>query len=165
MFFLITNITIGKYYPNLFTQLVLGCICYIISFLFLKDFISCETYDKYKYYALCLIIIDSSYLFYKSKTKEKIINNNNRNVPTVKSEPETNTASDKSFDLYSTTSSEVNDFKINHDLSTSSDNLDMFSTSDEKDDKKNKSINVFKEDLVDSASKTSENSATSLDLQ
>ncbi len=72
MFFLITHIFIGKYYPNLVTQFIIGCVCYVVSFLILRDIISVEIYEQYKYYGMALIGIDTAYLVYKGKSCQNI---------------------------------------------------------------------------------------------
>lgn len=67
MFFSIVNLIIDKYYPNLMTQIIIGCICYAFSFFILNEFISEALYDKYQYYIVALFTIDASYLIYKKK--------------------------------------------------------------------------------------------------
>ena len=140
MFFLITNIVIGKYYPNLFTQFVVGFVCYLFAFFILKDFISPDTYQMYKYYILFLIGIDAIFLVYRAKSQ---------NIPTEKIEmDETVESTPNSEDTVTegkslspsslSFSDEINDLKIIHDISTSSDNYSLFSSDVEKtDDKEN----------------------------
>src|SRR5437868_11592610 len=72
MLFLIINSIIGKYYPKFITQFIIGCVSYSLFFLILHDFILDSTYNKYKYYALSLVIIDLSYFIYKTNFEEKI---------------------------------------------------------------------------------------------
>ena len=73
MFFSITSILIGKYYPSLITQFIIGCSCYILSFFIIKDVISNDCLDEYKYYILSLIIVDISFLVYNVKYNLKIV--------------------------------------------------------------------------------------------
>lgn len=67
MFFLLTNISIGKYYPDIMTQFILGVVCYAIIFFILKDFITVKNYEAYKYYLGTAIIIDTTFLLYQYK--------------------------------------------------------------------------------------------------
>ena len=73
MFFLITNITVGKYYHNFLTQFIIGCIFYIATFISfsVKGFVTIATYEKYKYHFLTLIIVDVLYLLYRYNTAHK----------------------------------------------------------------------------------------------
>ena len=115
MFFLITHIFIGKYYPNVVTQFIIGCICYVVSFLIISDVISHETYEQYKYYGLSLIGIDTAYLIYIGKTQKS----NNTIVQTIQpktltrtvSQTTTNTTTSNNVSNISL-SSEINDYKI-----------------------------------------------------
>ncbi|XWV26061.1 hypothetical protein QJ857_gp1019 [Tupanvirus soda lake] len=140
MFFLITHILIGKYYPSLITQFIIGCTCYILSFLIIKDIISAQCFEQYKYYALSLIAVDTSFIIYKAKCS---MNETKEVQPfqtiEIENKPENTTSDIRTGSLQSITlSSELNDFKITHDLSLSEpDNEDsMFSTSDEKSEEK-----------------------------
>jgi len=135
---------IGKYYPKFFTQFIIGCSCYVITFIILKDFISKRTYEKYKYYILSLIAVDISYLIYQAKTsgaKEKNTQQN-KNITDAKT-PEQSTTDAASSALTGnqahtgsaqsvTLSSEVNDFRVTHDLSSSDNNYSLFSSENEK---------------------------------
>jgi len=67
MFFLISNLTMEKYYSNFYVQFIVGSVCYAFTYGILSDVISSETYNSYKYYLLFLIIIDTSYFIYKKK--------------------------------------------------------------------------------------------------
>ena len=67
MLFFIINLTIGKYYPKFITQFIIGCVLYAFVFLILNDFVSDDIYEKYKYYVLSLVIVDVSFLIYKTK--------------------------------------------------------------------------------------------------
>lgn len=160
MFFLITNITIGKYYNHFLTQFIVGCVFYTITFFIIKDLISATTFEKYKYYFLSIVGIDVSYLVYKYNTTPKSLHmlKKHIDVPTVSKQPTlpqspieskmekvtndlkceppsksstSNTYSDLSIDL----SSEINDYKVSHDISSEESTASLFSTSDE-DDKK-----------------------------
>ena len=74
MFFLVTHILIGKYYPSLFTQFIIGCTCYILSFLIIKDVITDINFESCKYYVLALFAMDASFMIYKIKS------NNSQNI-------------------------------------------------------------------------------------
>ena len=130
---------IGKYYPSLFTQFIIGCVCYAVSFMILKDLIMDTTCEQYKYHVILLVMIDATYLVYRSKsTKDQNISVSHvgHDEPKKKSQ---NTSTDiRSNSMYSVSlSSEINDYKITHDLSTSDAGANsMFSTSDEKSDTK-----------------------------
>lgn len=67
MFFIITNIIIGKCYPNIMTQVIIGTICYVISFFILKDIIPPTIIENYKYWIYVLIFIDVCFLAYLYK--------------------------------------------------------------------------------------------------
>lgn len=138
MFFLITHILIGKYYPNLFAQFIIGCSFFIIAFLVIKDIFSGYNFSQYKYYILALVIVDILFVIYLTKTKmtsKKIVKNSDALDFIKKTE---NTSSDvrtgaiQSISL----SSELNDYKVSHNLSSSDDknSLSIFSNSDEKSD-------------------------------
>lgn len=111
-----THIFIGKHYPNIVTQFIIGCICYIVSFLIIRDIISIETYEQYKYYGLSLISIDTAYLVYVGKTENKKIE-----IPTIQQQKPTIDLTQKNTDITSTKSngistitlsSEINDYKV-----------------------------------------------------
>ena len=140
MFFLMTYILIGKYYPKITTQFVIGCVCYILSFFIINDMIESETSDKYKGHIISLIAIDAGFLLYRYKYEKKTpvvisdINNINdinhdsiqNNVPIViKPRNDNKTTSIRDTTL----SSEINDFRITHD-SIFSETNELFSTSD-----------------------------------
>ena len=135
-----TNITVGKYYPSLFTQFIIGCILYIFSFFMITDIISSDSYQKYKYYIFILIIVDAAFLIYLAKYYKTTINNSNTENKTDQAIVQENTTTDNtsqkpnSNSLYSPSlSSEINDIKITHDISSSDlDNYNLFSTSDEE---------------------------------
>ena len=67
MFFLISHLTLHKYYPKLFTQFMIGMVFYTISFIIMTDLIEWDTYENYKYHILSMIFIDVSYLVYSSR--------------------------------------------------------------------------------------------------
>jgi hypothetical protein len=140
MFFLITHVLIGKYYPSLVTQFLIGCTCYMLSFLIIKDTIfDSDNFDQYKYYVLTLAAIDVTFIFCKTKSHvnaEKLSNKHVEPKPKIikkENDPKTN-------NMYTVTlTSEINDFRIIHDSSLSDSNVkkSMFSTSDENtEDKK-----------------------------
>ena len=156
MFFLIAHVLIGKYYPSLITQFIIGCTFYILTFFIIKDIIDADSIEQYKYYALSLIAIDASFIIYKSRCQtdttktvqpQQIIEPNNK-IENITTDLKTGTLQSISL------SSEINDYRITHDLSLSESGNDnsMFSTSDEKinntktddstDDKTNDSINT-----------------------
>lgn len=138
MFFLITHITVGKYYPSFFTQFIIGCAFYAVSFLVLRDLISGNFYGQYRYHILFLIIIDASFLFYKAKTSSK----SSEQITVVEYPPEEKkmeqiSSDAKTYSIQSSSiSSEMNDYKVVHDLSSSdNDGFNLFS-SDQKDEEK-----------------------------
>lgn len=164
MFFLITHILIGKYYSNIFTQFIIGCVLYVVSALIIHDIVSEKTYQQYKYYALFLIAADTTFIIYKAKTspktkekekiKDGILENssdlknstNSENIKNIENmeniandstnveNPKKLIASGRNENMQTLTlSSEIDDFKIVHDLSLSeSDNKNsIFSTSNE----------------------------------
>lgn len=67
MLFLIINLTIGRYYPHIVTQFIIGCVMYIFLLYILSDYISDRIYEKYKYHALLLLTFDVGFLIYKAK--------------------------------------------------------------------------------------------------
>jgi hypothetical protein len=121
MFFLITNISIGRCYPNIWTQFVFGAVCYAISFFILKDFISAETYEKYKYYLGIIVIVDTSFLVYQYKYNS--VGPNTKPEPTkaptedLTTENNSKTAPKSELDVSFT--SDFDDYKVMHDLSAS----------------------------------------------
>ncbi len=136
MFFLITNIVIGKYYPSLVTQLIIGCACYALSFFIIKDVMDSESFNEYKYYILSLIAADIIFITYKAKKciNTKTTNQTFSNI-SKENKIDTTTSELKTGSMHSVTlSSEINDFRISHDLSVSdpNDENSMFSTSDDK---------------------------------
>jgi|SRR5271154_1741075 len=135
MFFLITHLIIGKYYPSFFTQFIIGCTCYAISFVILKDFITVRTYEHYKYHMLFLVVIDASYLVYvthntslKELSEKPIEITSTINIIDTSSD-----VNDAKTDLVHSISllSDINDFKITHDLSSSDRAVELFSSSEE----------------------------------
>jgi hypothetical protein len=122
----------------------------VLSFFIIKDIISNNCFEQYKYQVLSLIAIDASFLMYKAKCKmglQKI--NKMEKFIEQESESEQISSNLKTASIPSITlSSEINDFKITHDLSLSeSENENsMFSTSDEKklDNKNDNSTNSNK---------------------
>ena len=71
MFFLMVHFVIDKYYPQIFTQFIIGIVCYIITFLILSEFTSYNTYLEYKYHLCSLVGIDLAYLIYVAKFQKK----------------------------------------------------------------------------------------------
>lgn len=143
MFFLITHLLVGKYYPNLSTQLIIGCLCYAIIFIMLRDIVTSDFYENYKYYIFLLICVDLVFLIYKTKSKitpsgtssstknNYIISSDNQNNSSTKIKKENNNDPiiQKSQLPDISLSSEINDFKTTHDLNLSSDaNYSLFSS-------------------------------------
>lgn len=129
MFFLITNLSIGKYYPNIMAQFIFGIVCYAIFFFIAKDFISNKTYETYKYYVMVLIVVDTSFLLYRYKydsgkksvetayestdTTTKFSNNE-----TMTGETKTHLTTDADISF----SSDIDDYRVFHDLSVENEN-------------------------------------------
>jgi hypothetical protein len=137
MFFLTTNVFIGKYYPSLLTQLIIGCTFYVTTFFIFKDIMSDDHIDDSKYYILILVILDASFLIYKIKTYR----DNQRRKQSVSLNQSSKINNDKNLSKNNniqnaTLSSEMYDMKITHDLSAQDFNRDnqIFSASDEKSD-------------------------------
>lgn len=130
MFFLIVHTITGKYYPNFLTQFILGCVCYIFFFFIIKDLITDFNYDKYKYYIISLIMVDLILLVYltrgakKASLFNKIENKNSTKIYYNRSQNNT-----LSYDLSEI--SDENDYKVTHDLSSSENLYNIFSTTDE----------------------------------
>lgn len=135
MFFLLTNISIGKYYPDIMTQFILGVVCYAIVFFILKDFITVKNYEAYKYYLGTAIIIDTTFLLYQYKYNSiKTIGDQNPIqsisidasntqkdpiqeeiiVPLINKENINKSAIVTELDV--SFSSDINDYKISHDI-------------------------------------------------
>lgn len=142
MFFLTTHILIGKYYPNLLTQFIIGCTFYIVSFFIIKDVISDDCFDQYKYYIISLISADALFMLYKIKSYRDNQKHNKSESFANHAKPNNSTATDtKTTGIHSATlTSEMYDIKITHDLSTQDPNNEnnIFSTSDEKSDEQSK---------------------------
>jgi hypothetical protein len=137
--------SIYKYYPSMLTQFIIGCTCYVISFFIIKDIISLSIYEKYKYHIMALLMIDTSFLLYKHvypKKNSKIFGNNANVItsPTRISEvtSDIKTTSQQSISFVS----EIDDFKITHDISSSDTDYELFSSStSDKPNKLNKPDN------------------------
>lgn len=139
MFFLLTNISIGKYYPDIMTQFILGVVCYAIVFFILKDFITVKNYEAYKYYLGTAIVIDTTFLLYQYKYNSiKTIGDKNPIqsisidasntpygapkdpiqkeiiIPLVNKENINKSAVTTELDV--SFSSDINDYKISHDI-------------------------------------------------
>lgn len=146
MFFLITHILIGKYYPNLFTQFIIGCTFYVLTYLIIKDIIPNIYHNQYKNYAITLIIADASFMIFRAKKKIDSKKINKQEEFNENKEKEQITTDLKTGSIHSITlSSEINDYKITHELSLSDSDIkkSIFSTSDEKSDiNKNNSSNL-----------------------
>ncbi|MEM0354031.1 MAG: hypothetical protein QXW79_00480 [Thermoplasmata archaeon] len=127
MFFLATNIIIGKYYPNFFVQFVIGCIAYIFVIIIVRDLMIFPTSEKYKYYILVLLLVDVIYLIHRSqnvKSSNKKIDEETK-LKSMKNNQ--NVDSPGSISL----SSEMDDIKVVHDImSSETDPYSLFSTSE-----------------------------------
>ena len=125
MFFLITNISIGKYYPNIVTQFIFGIVCYSVVLFILKDFISVEIYEEYKYYAGIAIIVDTTFLLYQYKynsIKTVADNNSNKIIPyEINQQSTIKSAVTTELDVSFGSDFDVDDYKIAHDLSPNND--------------------------------------------
>lgn len=137
MFFLITNLTVGEYYPKFFTQFIVGCVLYVIVLFMLNDMVSDDLYDEYKYYIGALIVIDLAYLIYKAKfcevetEKEKESRKKSRASGDFNSETTELMTDTENGSIFS---SDVNDYKITHDISSSetkNNEGDLFSSDNE----------------------------------
>lgn len=142
MFFLLTHIFIGKHYPKLLTQFIVGCILYIISITLLLDITNKVLYDNYKYYIYGLICIDTIYFIYVNKNTNK---NNEQNTETILSEKQKNSESEKKksesdgishsqnkskiSESILISSSDINDYKIEHIANTSDNSESIFVSS------------------------------------
>lgn len=141
MFFLLTNISIGKCYPNIMTQFSIGIVCYAIIFFILKDFVTDKQYQKYKYYLGIAIVMDTAFLVYQYKynsmEENEEINNtiDVKNIVTdikpapailtnTKNKSQTTTEMDISF------SSNIEDFKVSLDLSPEMDRKNRLPVAD-----------------------------------
>lgn len=149
---------IGKYYPNFFTQFLVGCVFYTIAFFILIDIIPEKIYNEYKYYMVTLISADLSFLVYKAKFTESpqkeedeknIIDNTDENT-TERWNNYTNSAT--TIDI----SSDINDFRITHDISSSeANNDDLFSSGCK---------NIFSNSINNSDSISMNNNSKSISL-
>ncbi len=127
MFFLVTNIIIGKYYPSIITQFIFGIVCYSASFFILRDIITDNLYEEYKYCLGSLIMVDSLFILYQYKynSVKKNIEENDKQDPSPKNvvmnttEPVPKSSMSEKFDI--SFSSDINDYKITHDLSPDDD--------------------------------------------
>jgi len=53
---------------------MIGCVIYVFALFIATEFIPDKLYEKYKYHALSLLVIDFAYLIYKTKyAKEEIV--------------------------------------------------------------------------------------------
>jgi hypothetical protein len=142
MFFLITHATFNKFYPNKFTQFVIGIIFYFVAFMILREIIDGDLYEEYKFHLVSLLIIDASYLIYlhhfsnrDANDKSDIINTQtpvNPSTTSMFSKNDTdvknnNNASPSYDDIYIL--SEMNDFKVMHDVSDT-EHDDVFGSDD-----------------------------------
>lgn len=148
MFFLITNIFIDKYYPSIITQFVIGCVFYILLFFIIKDIISVDYINNYKYYALILVIVDFIFIIYKAKTSYDNIQVSSTfiDINPVNAKSNISSKGNSGTNTNTVLSSDKDDFKIVHDLSLSSDfDNSMFSTSNTTDKSTDNSDTLSKE--------------------
>jgi len=71
---------IDKYYPQFFTQFIIGVVCYIIVFLILSELVPTMTYTEYKYHLFSLIGIDLAYLVYVARFQKNFFPFNTTSV-------------------------------------------------------------------------------------
>lgn len=129
MFFLATNIIVGKYYPNFLVQFVIGCIAYIFVIVIVKDLMILPTPEKYKYYILALLLVDAFYLVYRYQnvkiSDKKIDHDDAAKFKNKKSNQDVD--SPQSISL----SPEADDIKVVHDImSSETDPYSLFSASE-----------------------------------
>jgi hypothetical protein len=123
-----TNMSIGKYYPNICTIFMVGCLLYVVSFFIIKDLLTDDGYQKYKSYIWSLIIIDFVYLIYIAKyaNHNKKMSQIDISIPPSKEMFEKSENDSDSITL----SSEIDDIRLTHDIETTSNDFSIFSTSD-----------------------------------
>ena len=131
MFFLTTHVLIGKYYPKLLTQFIIGCTCYIITFFVFNEVSPDDFFDNAKYYILTFIILDASFMIYKIKSLRDA--QRQRQFRSFDPYTKNNKLNDPQNSNITLTS-EIHDIKITHEQSQHDIENQMFSTSDEKPD-------------------------------
>jgi len=140
MLFLIINLTIGKYYPKFLTQFIFGCVIYIFLLFIVTDFISDQIYEKYKYYALSLFVIDVTYLIYKTKyTNMETIVQDHKNKSKIVFTDEKSIASASDQWTSELSKEAASPIVINGLSVTDSDNNNIFSASSVTETEKNSS--------------------------
>ena len=122
MFFLISNITIGKCYPSFMVQFITGIIFYVVTLLVLQEIVGYSVLVEYKAHICSLLVIDLAYLIYVVKF---CIHDN------ITLSPEEKSVQIKSIDRNHDLSENSDEFKITHETSDSIDDL-MFSLSESK---------------------------------
>lgn len=140
MFFFITNNAVGQYYPNLLLQFLIASVLYIISFLVIKDM--SDEIDRYKYYILLIIILDVFlvYLIIRNKKYQKDKLKEQETEPNIiESFPSIEPSTGNLYSISLT--SEMNDFRISHQLTLDSDNT-IFSSSEQPKDKESSSEKI-----------------------
>ncbi len=73
MFFLLTNIAIGKKYPSITTNFIIGLIAYLITIAIFVKVIGKIKAQSYIYYLVGIVIIDTAFLIYQYKFNSKKI--------------------------------------------------------------------------------------------
>lgn len=135
MIYLFTHIVIGKYYSNFLTQFIIGTVTYIVLYLMSREFVNSETFVENKYYLYSLIIIDLSFLLYRSKLTKKYFKKDDIIEKINLAESETPGLSLSSANN-SMTELSISDFKLDHSLSevanTSECETDIFEKIDNK---------------------------------
>lgn len=67
MYFMATNVLASKYYSSTLIQFLIGIICYFITFFVIRDIFTNNYGDEYKYSILIFLIIDTTFIIYKTK--------------------------------------------------------------------------------------------------
>uniref|UniRef100_A0A6C0LV12 Uncharacterized protein n=1 Tax=viral metagenome TaxID=1070528 RepID=A0A6C0LV12_9ZZZZ len=156
MFFLLIHFIVKN--PNFISQLIMGCVCYVILFFIMKDFVSNKSFQEYKYYIGSLLIIDILFLIYNHHvSKKKVDSQIEHIIPLMQ---ETNSS------IESNPNSESNDIRIIHDMSiTIDDNLEFLQSSDKKhNDVLNSDSKLNDIYLFSSEKSNTDNTLTSLHL-
>jgi len=123
MFYLITHIVIGKYYPSVLTQIAIGSSLYVLGYFLIRDLVDEETIAIYKPYILSLIAIDVLYIAHTAATIKRL--------DVKKDDIKTKVTHPHSHPYPHPIESEISDatdYRITHDLSLNeSDAINIFS--------------------------------------
>lgn len=138
---------VAPHYPQKSVQIIVACICYVAAYIFVCSVmeIDSSTYDKYKCYVLSIVAIDAIFWAYRTKnnrpkTESKIIldkdDDENKNVENnaetteKQSElrvPELSMMSQSSLTHSTTLNSEMYDYHLVHDTTTTDNNVPILS--------------------------------------